>query len=65
MLRKVVVYNEYFVDFYKAQEDKVREKIVYVLDLVRFEKKVPKNSLNISKTQTEFMKCAWLPHLKT
>jgi len=42
VVRKVVVYKQYFADFYKAQDEKVREKIGYVLDLVRFEKQVPK-----------------------
>lgn len=42
MIRKVIAYKEYFVDFYKVQEDKVQEKIEYVLDLVRFERQVPK-----------------------
>lgn len=56
MIRKVIVYKEYFADFYKAQDEKVREKIGYVLDLVRFEKQVPKNSSSIWKIQIEFMK---------
>jgi hypothetical protein len=56
VIRKVIAYREYFADFYKAQDEKVREKIGYVLDLVRFEKQVPKNSLSILKIQTEFMK---------
>lgn len=42
MVRKIVSYREYFQEFYKAQEPKVKEKIGYVLDLVRFEKQVPK-----------------------
>ena len=42
MIRKVIAYKEYFADFYKAQDEKVREKIGYVLDLVRFERQVPK-----------------------
>jgi phage-related protein len=29
------------VNFYKSQDSKIQEKIEYVLDLVRFEKKVP------------------------
>lgn len=45
MVRNVIAYKEYFVDFYKSQEEKVREKIGYVLDLVRFEKQVPKKFL--------------------
>ena len=42
MVRKVIAYKEYFTDFYRAQEEKVQEKIEYVLDLVRFERQVPK-----------------------
>ncbi|WP_194765925.1 type II toxin-antitoxin system RelE/ParE family toxin [Tamlana sp. I1] len=42
MIRKVIAYKTYFIDFYKSQDEKVREKISYVLDLVRFEKQVPK-----------------------
>jgi len=30
------------VTFYKSQDDKIQEKIEYVLDLVRYEKQVPK-----------------------
>jgi len=40
--RKIIVYKDYFADFYKAQDEKIRGKIGYVLDLVRFEKRVPK-----------------------
>ncbi len=42
MVRKIVAYKNYFVVFYKAQDKKIQEKIEYVLDLVRFEKQVPK-----------------------
>jgi phage-related protein len=42
VVKKIITYKEYFVEFYKAQEDKVQEKIEYVLDLVRFERQVPK-----------------------
>ena len=41
MIRKIIAYKNYFVDFYKSQEFKVQEKIEYVFDLVRFEKQVP------------------------
>ncbi len=41
MIRKIVAYRNYFVDFYKSQETKVQQKIEYVFDLVRFEKQVP------------------------
>ena len=39
MIRKIIAYNNYFVDFYKTQEFKVQEKIEYVFDLIRFENK--------------------------
>ncbi|QQS51063.1 MAG: type II toxin-antitoxin system RelE/ParE family toxin [Bacteroidota bacterium] len=42
MIRKVIAYKDNFVDFYKSQDSKIKEKIGYVLDLVRFEKHVPK-----------------------
>ncbi len=42
MIRRIISYKSYFVDFYESQEPKVQEKIEYVLDLVRFERRVPK-----------------------
>lgn len=42
MVRKITAYKNYFVDFYESQEMKVQDKIEYVLDLVRFERQVPK-----------------------
>jgi phage-related protein len=42
MIRKIILYKSYFRDFYKSQEEKVQEKIEYVLDLIRFERQVPK-----------------------
>lgn len=42
MVRKIIAYKSYFVEFYKVQEEKVQEKIEYVLDMLRFEKRVPK-----------------------
>ena len=41
MVRQVSIYKTYFIDFYQAQEDKVQEKIEYVLDLVRYQERVP------------------------
>jgi len=42
VVRKITAYKNYFLDFYESQESKVQEKIEYVLDLVRFERQVPK-----------------------
>ncbi len=42
MIRKITVYRKNFIEFYKSQDNKVQLKIEYVLDLVRFERQVPK-----------------------
>jgi phage-related protein len=42
MVRKVITYKENFIDFFQAQDESVRKKIGFVLDLVRFEQQVPK-----------------------
>jgi phage-related protein len=42
MIRKVIAYKDDFINFYKSQDTKVQEKIEYVLDLMRFERQVPK-----------------------
>jgi phage-related protein len=42
MIRKVIAFKDDFINFYKSQDTKVQEKIEYVLDLVRFERQVPK-----------------------
>lgn len=42
MIRTIIVFKDFFVKFYKEQDKKVQEKIEYVLDLVRFERQVPK-----------------------
>lgn len=41
MVRNVFAYRNYFLNFYYKQDDKVQEKIEYVLDLIRFEERVP------------------------
>jgi phage-related protein len=41
VIRRIITYKDYFIDFYKSQENKTQEKIEFVLDLVRFEKQVP------------------------
>lgn len=40
--RKIKIYKNYFTDFYNSQEHKTQKKIEYMLDLVRFEKQIPK-----------------------
>lgn len=45
MERKIKLYGEYFAVFYSQQTDKVKDKIDYVLDLVKYEVRVPKKFL--------------------
>jgi phage-related protein len=45
VIRKVITYKAYFKDFYNAQDEKIKAKIGYALDLVRFERQVPKKFL--------------------
>jgi len=42
VIRTITVYKNNFIEFYKSQDNKVQLKIEYVLDLVRFERQVPK-----------------------
>ena len=41
MVRQIVIYSDYFPEFYELQTDKVKDKIDYVLDLIRFIERVP------------------------
>jgi len=42
MIRKVIAYKDNFIKFYKEQDLKTQKKIEFILDLVRFERQVPK-----------------------
>jgi len=39
--RKIIFYGDFFIDFYSLQEQKIREKIDFVLDLIRSVEIVP------------------------
>ena len=43
--RKIIFYEQYFVNFYLEQNEKVQEKIEYVFKLVRTVQNVPKKFL--------------------
>ena len=45
MVRKIVTYKKYFIDFYQKQNPRVQEKIEHALDLIRYEQRVPKSHL--------------------
>lgn len=40
-VRKVITYKHYFDEFFKAQQPKVRDKIIKVLDIIEQVEKVP------------------------
>ena len=39
--RKLIIYGDYFVKFYKSRDQKTQQKIEFVLDILRFEQKIP------------------------
>jgi len=41
MIREIIIYKDYFIKFYQKQEERVQQKIEYVLDLIRYESNVP------------------------
>lgn len=45
MARIIIFYEDYFIDFYKTLDNKVKEKVKYVLELIRQIDRVPKKFL--------------------
>ena len=45
MKREIIFYETYFIDFFKNQDDKVKEKIKYILELIKQVEKVPEKFL--------------------
>ena len=45
MARDIKFYENHFIDFYQSQNTKVRQKIQYVLELIKQVEKVPKKFL--------------------
>jgi phage-related protein len=45
MARQIIFYGDYFVDFYKDLGDKVKEKVKYVLELIKQVDRVPEKFL--------------------
>lgn len=45
MFRKIILHKKYFYDFYEIQTEKVKDKIDYVLDLIRKVQRVPETFL--------------------
>lgn len=40
-IREIIIYNDYFAEFYDEQTLSVQRKINYVLNLIRVEEKIP------------------------
>ncbi len=45
MNRKIIFYENYFVEFYQEQDQKVKEKIQYVFELIKQIERVPEKFL--------------------
>ncbi len=45
MVRSIVLHRRYFLDFFNDQTDKVKDKIEYVLELIRNIQRVPETYL--------------------
>ena len=45
MVRRIKLYGNYFIEFYKKQDDKVKTKTQYVLELIKQVERVPKKFL--------------------
>jgi phage-related protein len=45
MYREIIFYESYFIEFYQTQDEKVKEKIKYVFELIKQVEKVPEKFL--------------------
>ena len=45
MSREIIFYEDHFIEFYQKQDSKVKEKIKYVLELIKQVEKVPEKFL--------------------
>ena len=45
MSREIIFYESHFIEFYQKQDEKVKEKIKYVLELIKQVEKVPEKFL--------------------
>ena len=45
MIREIIFYENHFIEFYQVQNDKVKDKIKYVLELIKQVDKVPEKFL--------------------
>jgi phage-related protein len=47
--RRIAFYKNFFPDFYSSQDKKTKEKVNYVLDMLRFEERVPSKFFKLLK----------------
>lgn len=45
MAREIIFYENHFIEFYQKQDEKVKQKMLYVLELVKQVEKVPEKFL--------------------
>lgn len=45
MVRKIIFYENHFIEFYQNQNDKVKSKIQYVFELIKQVERVPEKFL--------------------
>jgi hypothetical protein len=45
MVRKIIFYENHFMEFYQNQDEKVKSKIQYVFELIKQVERVPKKFL--------------------
>ncbi len=55
-LRQIVFYKNYFQEFFVKQRDKVKDKIIWTLELIEELPRVPETYLNLLKTQMVCLK---------
>jgi phage-related protein len=49
MIRQIIFHGDYFIDFYKGLDIKVKQKIQYVLELIKQVERVPEKFLSAIK----------------
>lgn len=55
MAREIIFYENHFIEFYRQQEQKIKNKIQYVLELIKQVDKVPEKFLkHLSDTEGLF-----------
>lgn len=56
MKRQIVFYKHYFEDFFRVQNDKVKEKIIWTLQLIQELERIPETYLKHLKILMDYMK---------